>query len=155
MGRSRSASLFPFLFPSVPFVLLLLLLLFLKYTRTQTRATGVLSDSFFAHCLARSAGRSVGAFSFSSFSFAAFFQNISPPSGLLLFLRARALVPSIVPIRQPLRAFVSITLRYYLSVARLPTRATLMDKSSLQKQIESLRYQLRVEKAPLSKTLQE
>ncbi|CAF1038156.1 unnamed protein product [Rotaria sordida] len=30
-----------------------------------------------------------------------------------------------------------------------------MDKSSLQKQIESLRYQLRVEKVPLSKTLQE
>lgn len=30
-----------------------------------------------------------------------------------------------------------------------------MDKGSLQKQIESLRYQLRVEKVPLSKTLQE
>jgi len=30
-----------------------------------------------------------------------------------------------------------------------------MDKGSLQKQIDSLRYQLRVEKVPLSKTLQE
>ncbi|CAF3535365.1 unnamed protein product [Rotaria sordida] len=30
-----------------------------------------------------------------------------------------------------------------------------MDKGSLQKQIESLRYQLRVEKVPLSKTLQD
>jgi hypothetical protein len=30
-----------------------------------------------------------------------------------------------------------------------------MDKGTLQKQIDSLRYQLRVEKAPLSKTLQE
>ncbi|CAM2701169.1 unnamed protein product [Rotaria socialis] len=38
---------------------------------------------------------------------------------------------------------------------RPKTQADIMDKSSLQKQIDSLRYQLRVEKVPLSKTLQE
>ncbi|CAF3543051.1 unnamed protein product [Rotaria sordida] len=44
-------------------------------------------------------------------------------------------------------------LRQQLKVDRVPLSRTLMD--SLQKQIESLRYQLRVEKVPLSKTLQE
>jgi hypothetical protein len=44
---------------------------------------------------------------------------------------------------------------FYIIYWKLFSKSIIMDKGSLQKQIDSLRYQLRVEKVPLSKTLQE
>ncbi len=122
------------------------LLVLVEYTHTLTYDQTACCLIFF-RALACSVVCLLADFFFLLFLSSFFFQNTEWFVVITVYLFL-----SIVSIRERVCVYPSL---FYIIYWKLFSKSIIMDKGSLQKQIDSLRYQLRVEKVPLSKTLQE